>query len=94
MNILKQLKEIKPGKTYPSYVTVTEPDGTVIEFICNSFFSGMYCAIYVNGSLGGQTGDHDNKKFCKKLKQDVKKAIARKAKVAIGFIRDCKLTMD
>jgi hypothetical protein len=93
--LFEPLKPIKPGKTYPSYVKVTEKDGTTVEFHCNSFYVGMYCAIHLNGSSqpAVQTGDHNNKKFCTKLKQDLKKAYQRGATVEIGAIRDCQLTM-
>lgn len=93
--LFEPLKPIVPGKTYPSYVKVTEKDGKVIEFHCNSFYVGMYCAIHIGGSSvpAMQTGDYDNKKFCTRLKKDLKKAYERDASVEIGSIRDCQLTM-
>ena len=94
MTIEKQLKHIVPGKTYPAYVKVAEPEGMVVEFHLNSYFVGMYCAIHVNGELAQQTGDYDNKKFCKNLKRDIKKALERGATVTIGSIRQCKTELS
>ena len=91
MNLKEQLKAIIPGKTYPSHVKITE-DKNVIEFHLNSFFVGMYCAIHIDGNVAAQTGDHDNKKFCRGLKKDIDKAIARGAEVEISSLRECKLT--
>jgi hypothetical protein len=85
-----QLKAIVPGKTYPTFVEVTEPDGTVITFNLNSFMVGMYCAININGKLAHQGGDHNNKGFCLKLKKDIAKAIARGSKVEISGIQPIK----
>lgn len=86
------MKQIVPGKTYPSYVKITEKAGA-LEFFLNSFYVGMYCAIHLNGNIACQTGDHNNKTFCKKLKKDIANAITRKAKVEIGSIRNCQLEM-
>ena len=87
------LKQIKPGKNYPYRVEVTEPDGMKIVFNLNSFYCGMYCAIYVGANqMPQQTGDHNNKTFVAQLKRDLKKAITRGATVEISGIRDCKLT--
>lgn len=95
MNIQEQLAQIKPGKTYPTHVKVTEKDKSmVVEFFCQSYFVGMYCAIHINGRVAFQGGDQNNKTFTTKLKKDLKKAIERGATVEIGSIRDCKLTMD
>jgi hypothetical protein len=88
-----QLASIVPGKTYPSEVLVTEPDKHVVQFQLNSFFTGMYCAIHFDGKLATQTGDHDNKRFCRTLKRDLKAANVRGAVVSIGSIRECKLTI-
>ena len=94
-NITDKLKAIKPGKTYPSYVKVTEKDGVKVEFHLNSFYVGMYCAVHINGNSMPvfQTGDHNNKKFCTRLMRDLKKAIERGATVEIGSIRNCQLEM-
>ena len=94
MIVKDKLKEIKAGKTYPSYVKVVEKNGMVVEFHLNSFYVGMYCAIHVNGNVAAQTSDHNNKGFVTNLKKDLTKAIAHGATVKIGSIRDCKLTMD
>jgi|ERR1035437_3734215 hypothetical protein len=97
MNIKEQLCRIIPGKTYPSYVKVEEKDKSgkqmLVEFHLNSFFVGMYCAVHINGNVATQTGDYDNKKFTRGLKKDLAKAVARGAKIEIGSIRDCKLTV-
>jgi hypothetical protein len=92
---IELLKKIKPGKTYPTSVTVTEPNGMVVKFLLCSYFVGMYCAIHLNGNSMpvSQTGDRNNIKFCRGLKRDLNKAIARGAVVEIGTIRDCQLTM-
>lgn len=87
------LAAIKPGKTYPSYVKVTEAASPVVEFHCNSFYVGMYCAIHINGTVATQTGDHNNKSFVAWLVKGLKAAIDRSAKVEVGSIRDCQLTM-
>ena len=91
MTIDEQMKEIVPGKTYPAYVKVVEKDGNIIEFHLNSFYVGMYCAIHFNGNVATQTGDHNNKGFCSRLKKDLVKAIGRGATVEIGSIRNCQL---
>ena len=93
MTATEILKTITPGKNYPADVEVTEKDGMKVKFCMNSFFVGMYCAIYVNGNLATQTGDHNNKGFCAKLKKDLAKAIARGATVEISGIRNCQLEM-
>lgn len=96
MNATEQLKQIKPGKTYPSYVKITEAvkgKKMVVQFYLNSYYIGMYCAIHINGHIASQTGDRNNKTFCTKLKKDIAKAIARKAKIEIGSIRNCQLEM-
>jgi hypothetical protein len=89
-----QIKAIKAGKQYPSYVKVTEPGNPTVEFHLNSFYVGMYCAIYVNGKVAAQTGDHNNKKCVAGLKKDLLNAIKRGATVELGSIRDCKLEID
>jgi hypothetical protein len=94
MSLKEQLAQIKPGKNYPSYVKVTEKDGEVVEFYCNSFYVGMYCAIHLNGRVASQSGDHNNKTFVTKLKKDLTNAESRGATVEIGSIRDCELTMN
>ncbi len=81
------IEEIIPGKTYPSMVTVTETDGKVARFMLQSYQTGMYCAIYFNGELAGQSGG-DNKRFISKLKRDLLKALTRKATVEIDSIRN------
>ena len=97
MNITERLKEIKPGENYPSSVHITEDFNgheMTIKFNLNSYFCGMYCAIYTGESgMPCQTGDHNNKTFVAKLKKDIAKAIKRKAKVEIGAILPIKKTM-
>lgn len=93
MTLDEQLKAIVPGKTYPSSVKITETDNNVIEFFCQSYYVGMYCAIHFSGNIASQTGDRNNKTFCAKLKKDISKAIGRGAKVEIGSIRNCQLDM-
>jgi len=94
MNTTEQLEKIIPGKTYPSYAKVVDKGEKPVEFYLNSFYVGMYCAIHVDGHVAVQTGDHDNKRFCRMLKEDLNRAIARGADVEIGSICECKLTMD
>ena len=104
-----QLKEIKPGKNYPGSVCIVEPrtselatldvedpDKRTVRFYLNSFFVGMYCAIYFPGqTLPHQNGDNDNKKFVRGLIKDIKKAIARNVDdIRIGPLRECKLTTN
>jgi len=95
MTTIEKLKQIVPGKTYPSYVKVTEKGQKDIEFHLNSFYVGMYCAIHIDGSSqpAVQTGDHNNKRFCAGLKRDLNKALVRGATVEIGSIRNCVLEM-
>lgn len=88
----KKLKEIVPGKTYPSSVEITE-DGKKIVFNLNSFFVGMYLAINVDGRCIHQGGDHNNKSIVRDLKSDIKKAILRGAIVEIGGIRNIKTSI-
>ena len=92
----QQLAEIKPGETYPAHVMIKEKTDTgkdiSIKFLLQSYISGMYCAIHINGSdvPDVQTGDHDNKKFVTKFKRDIKKALERGGTVEIGDLRDVK----
>lgn len=97
--IEEQLKEIKPGKTYPRHVEIDEPAGpdgkpAKIEFRLQSYYVGMYCALHIDGRLVAQFGDHNNKMFVTKLKADIKRAIVRGAKVKIGSIRPIVSTID
>lgn len=99
MTLEEKLKAIKPGKTYPNAVYVTETiDGEEckIRFLLQSYYVGMYCAIYVSEStrIPHQTGDHDNKRIVRRLKKDVKAAIGRGAKVEIGDVLNCKLSLS
>lgn len=94
MTTTEQLKKIVPGKTYTTGVVITETTGEVVKFCMNSFFVGMYCAIYVNGRLATQAGDHDNKGFTRKLKRDIVKAMDRGAKVEIDSIFPVKSLED
>ena len=95
MNIIEQLKTIVPGKTYPRNVKVTEKGQKTVEFHLNSFFVGMYCAIHIDGKSmpAVQTGDHNNKRFCRGLKRDLNKALARGATVEISGISNCQLSI-
>ena len=90
---LALLDSIKPGKTYPRSVEVTETvEGktTLIRFLLQSYVVGMYCAIYFPGnSIPHQTGDHNNSTFVRKLKNDLRKAIDRGATVEIDSIANC-----
>ena len=76
-----QLDAIKVGENYPSSVRITEMfKGKKMEtsFNLQSYYVGMYCAIYCNGKLAAQQGDHNNRGFVTKLKKDIQKAINRK----------------
>jgi hypothetical protein len=44
----------------------------------------MYAAMYIDGKILLQTGDHNNKSFVAKLKKTIAAAIARGAKVEIS----------
>lgn len=81
-----QLKSIVPGQTYPTSVNITETDGTVVRFVHQSYIVGMYCAIYVNGQLATQGGDHDNKKHVARLKRDIVESDKRGATIEIGSV--------
>lgn len=98
MTLEEKLKAIKPGKTYPNSVFVTETiDGEKCKtrFLLQSYYIGMYCAIYASEStrIPHQMGDHDNKRIVRNLKKDVKAAIERGAKVEIGNIVNCVLDL-
>lgn len=93
-DLQKKLEAVKPGKTYLAYAKVTEVEGDVIEFFCNSFFVGMYCAVHVNGQVAQQSGDHNNSSFMRSLKKDLMKAEERGATVELGSVMPCKLSMD
>ena len=92
---LDQIKAIKPGVNYPSFVCIEEPDHQVIKFLLQSYFVGMYCAIHVGDSRmpAVQTGDRNNKTFVTKLKRDLNKALVRGATLQIGALRPCQLTL-
>jgi hypothetical protein len=97
MNMNNQLKAIVPGKTYPSIVKISEKvndKSTEIKFLLQSYYVGMYSAIYCDGQLVIQTGDNDNKKFVMKLKKDISKAIKRGVTVEIGTITPCQLAIN
>jgi hypothetical protein len=96
MTIAEQMKQIVPGKTYPSAIKITETfkgKKVVVQLFLNSYFVGMYCAVHVNGQVATQTGDRNNKTCCARVKKDITKALARGAKVEIGSIRECQLEM-
>ena len=86
----KQLRAIKPGVNYPSHVLIKEQvKGQTfnLNFNLQSYFVGMYCAIYLNhNTQPQQTGDHDNRKFVAGLKRDIAKALDRGAYVEIGAV--------
>jgi len=90
----EKLKEIKPGKDYPSSVYIEEDTDKglmKVQFYLQSYLVGMYAAIYVNGSTSpAQSGDHNNKTFVTRLKKDLTAAIKRGAKVEIGPILPVK----
>lgn len=89
MTIQEQIKSIVPGKTYPSQVEIIEKDGNKVIFLLQSYFVGMYCAIYFNNeTLPSQTGDYNNKSFVGKLKKNIIKALGRGATVTIGETRE------
>lgn len=95
MTVEEQIKEIKPGETYPSYVHIKEEDGKVVKFHLQSYITGMYMAVYwPNNSQPQQTGDRNNKTSVRKLKTDIRKAIKRGATVTIGEIRPIKVLED
>ena len=85
-NAEKFLRRIKPGKTYPTTVCFLEPDGRKFTFNLQSYFSGMYCAVYSEGKCIFQNGDHDNKAFVLGLKRDIRNALTRGAEVVIDRI--------
>lgn len=93
-----QLATIKPGENYPTNVTITETaDGKTVKvkFLLQSYFVGMYCAIYVgDGGMPHQTGDHNNKTLVTKLKKDISKALKRGATVEIGSLAPVKTEMS
>lgn len=84
------VKDIIPGKNYPSQVEIKE-DGHVAKWLLQSYYVGMYCAFYFDGQLANQTGDHNNKSFVAKLKKDIIKAKERGATIEIGSLRECVL---
>lgn len=85
--------KIVAGKTYPHSVTITETfkgKKMVVQFHLQSYFVGMYCAMYGDGRLINQTGDHDNTKFVRGLKRDILKADKRGATIEISGIDSVK----
>lgn len=93
MTTEEALKAIVPGKTYPAEVIITETvEGKemVVKFCLQSYFVGMYRAVYLDGRLALQDGDHNNKSCVAGLKKDIQKALKRGAKVEIGTIRPVK----
>jgi len=79
-----------PAKHYPSSVTITETiEGkpVVLRFLLQSYLVGMYCAMYIDGKLACQRGDHNNRTFLRKLLKDVKAAEGRGATVEMGDIQ-------
>lgn len=93
MTTEEALKAIVPGKTYPAEVIITETvEGKemVVKFCLQSYFVGMYRAVYLDGRLALQDGDHNNKSCVAGLKNDIQKALKRGAKVEIGTIRPVK----
>lgn len=96
--VLDVIKSIKPGENYPSFVLIeakVKGQKLKLKFLLNSFYVGMYCAIYINDAVvPQQTGGYDNKKFVRGLKRDITKAVERGAKVTIGQMRSVKKTMD
>ena len=87
MSTTEQLKALKPGVNYPNHAFVDEMvagQRVVIKFNLQSYVSGMYAAIYADNQLVSQTGDHNNKSFVTRLKNDLKRAIERGAKVELG----------
>ena len=87
---LPTFKDIKPGKNYPGCVVIDETvegKNVQIKFLLQSYFVGMYAAIYQGGALVGQSGDHNNRSFVTKLRNDLRKAVARGATVNILSIR-------
>lgn len=91
----KQLDAIKPGKTYPKSVEITEKvngKDMVVRFDMNSFYVGLYACVKVNGQLASQAG-HTPKYFTNKLKKDIVSALARGATIEIGTISDIVTTI-
>ena len=95
---MSALDDIKPGVNYPTTVEITEVFGgeeVTVRFILQSYYVGMYCAIYFpNMQIPQQVGDYDNKRFVTKLKRDIKRAIERGAEVEIGDILPVKTTTE
>lgn len=94
MKFEDQVKAIVPGKTYPTRVTFTEPDGKEFKFLLHSYYVGMYLAIYARHSsseswLGPDQSSHrDQKRVTSHIKRDITSALKRGAKVDIGSIAE------
>ena len=88
-----QFDKIVAGKTYPHNVKITEDykgKKMVVSFNMQSYFVGMYCAMYLDGKLASQTGDHNNKGFVTKLRKDILAADKRGAEIEISGIDNIK----
>jgi len=90
---LPAINDIKPGKNYPGCVVIDETvkgKNVQIKFLLQSYFIGMYAAIYEGGRLVCQSGDHNNRSFVTELRNDLRKAVARGAAVSILSLRPVK----
>ena len=97
--VLAKLAEIIPGKNYPQNVEVTEvfkegEPAKTIRFCLQSYYVGMYIAVYAPGSsMPHQNGDHNNRGIVTKLKKDLIDAVGRGAELEIGSILPIKTEM-
>jgi len=85
---INKLNDIIPGKTYPDYVCVSFKDHSTMLYQLNSFPTGMYCAMHMNGNRtpNMQTGDHDNESFLITLKKELVKSLDEGANIEFGPI--------
>jgi hypothetical protein len=84
----------KKGTLFPNAVTITEPDGTVVKMLVAIYYVGVYCAIYVNGRLIEQAGNHNQKAFVQAYLRDIKKALARGASVEEGTMLNLEQELE
>ncbi len=86
--VIDKLNDIIPGKTYPDYVCVSFKDFSTMMYQLNSFPTGMYCAMHMNGNRtpNMQTGDHDNESFLRTLKIELLKSLDEGAEIEFGPI--------
>ena len=87
--LLEPAKKARPKKElrYPASVTITEEVNgkpMVVRIITQVYYTGMYVAVYINGELAHQGGDHQHARWVKGYLKDIENAKKRGAKIELG----------